>query len=340
MFTAPLFKITAHHIKLIDEISTLKERIQNSKISVAWKPILQREAILRSAMGSTAIEGYVLSMPEVEALSNGKTTERLNHSETAVLNYLAALKLVNKSQNIQLSHEFIKKLHSLTVHGMLKETAIGNYRAVQNYVVNGYGQAMYIPPKPQDVQGLMDGLIRWGNIESTEQVPVVSSAILHYQFVSIHPFVDGNGRVARLLGTWELIRRKFDTQCIFAIDDLIYEHKSAYYAALKSAQHSKNDITHWLEYYLEIVAESLDREWRRIASLPGTKKLKEALELTPKQEKALKLFGASGRVSARELAKTLKISVQGVHFILGPLIKAGMVKRFGGRKTGKFGTAR
>jgi len=91
MHTAPLFKITSHHIKLIDEISTLKERIQNSKISLAWKPVLQREAIVRSAMGSTAIEGYVLSLPEVEALSRAKPSGWVSHTETAVLNYLAVV---------------------------------------------------------------------------------------------------------------------------------------------------------------------------------------------------------------------------------------------------------
>ncbi len=220
---------------------------------------------------------------------------------------------------------------------MLTDDISGKYRKVQNYVVAGTGQIMYRPPQPEAVPGLMNELIAWVNNGSAEYLPVISSAILHYTFVSIHPFVDGNGRVARLLTTRELLKRNFDTQHIFAIDDIIYQHKSAYYAALKSAQDNNGDITHWIEYYLEVIAESLERAWKRVVSLPKTRKSAAALELTPKQEKILTLLNTTDRLSVRELAEILHVSVQGVHFILGPLIKAKIVKRFGGRKTGKFG---
>jgi Fic family protein len=334
----PVFKFTPRHVKLIDEISSLRERILNSKISVAWKPIMQREAIIRNAMGSTAIEGYVLSLPEVEALSNRKNTDsEFNDNEKAVFNYLAALKYIQKTPKTSLDNEFILKLHSIATKGMLKDEMSGHYRSIQNYVVTGTGQIMYTPPEPGEVKGLIETLIKWVNNESDKYLPVISSGILHFQFVSIHPFIDGNGRVARLLGTWDLLRRKFDTNHIFSIDDIIYEHKNAYYSALIAGQRAGDDMTTWLEYYLEIVAESLDKAWRRIAALPVSNRLKDALSLTPKQEKLLKLFHESGDLSSNEIAKILRVTVQGVHFILQPLIKAKIVARTGGRKTGKFG---
>lgn len=102
---------------------------------------------------------------------------------------------------------------------------------------------------------------------------------------------------------------------------------------------SKGDLTKWLEFYSEIMAESLDRAWKRIIALPKGKKL-EKLRITPKQEKLLGLLRDSGNLTAKEISTALKVTVQGAHFIVSPLVKAKIVKRYGGRKTGKYGLAR
>ncbi|MBU0951449.1 MAG: Fic family protein [Elusimicrobia bacterium] len=305
---------------------------------------MQKEATIRSAMGSTAIEGYVLSLPEVKALAQGKPEMRnLSSTERAVVNYLSALSYIQKESGSLISHDLIYRLHKIIAEGASeKGTTPGKYRNVQNYVVNGLGQVIYKPPTPKDVSKLMNSFVKYVNIEAEEYLPIISSGIVHYNFVSIHPFVDGNGRLARLLGTWELIRRKFDTEHIFSIDDIIYEHKAAYYSALQSvqgAQYSKStdkDLTPWLEFYLEVMAESLTCAWQRIIRIP-TDSMSEQLSLTPKQEKLVNLLKDSGNLSSKDLAKALKITVQGVHFILKPLIKAKIIKRRGGKKTGAFG---
>jgi len=344
MKTKPNFTINSHLSKLIDEISSLRERIISSKIKVAWKPAMQKEAIIRSAMGSTAIEGYVLSLPEVKALAQGKPEMRnLSSTQRAVVNYLSALRYIQKENNALLSNDLICRLHKMIAEGASEEgNTPGKYRSVQNYVVNGLGQVIYKPPTPNEIPKLMDSFLKYANTEAGEYLPVISSGIIHYNFVSIHPFVDGNGRLARLLGTWELIRGKFDTEHIFSIDDIIYEHKAAYYSALQSvqgAQYSKSadkDLTPWLEFYLEVVAESLTRAWQRIIRIPKVSN-SEQLSLTPKQEKLVNLLKDSGNLNSKDLAQALKITVQGVHFILQPLIKAKIIKRRGGKKTGAFG---
>lgn len=331
------FKVTIHMSKLIDEISSLRERIVSSKIKIAWKPIMQREAIIRNAMGSTAIEGFVLSLPEVAALAKGTPkSHSLSTTERAVLNYLAALRLINKGKYKHLSHTMICELHKMVAEGASEDHEVGKYRTVQNYVVDGLGQVVYRPPNPKHVHSLMDKLIEFTEEKAEDYLPIISSGIIHYQFVDIHPFVDGNGRVARLLGTWELIRRKFDTDHIFAVDDIIYEHKSTYYAAIQSVRKQQGDMTNWLEYYFETVAESLSRAWMRIMKLPRSG-VSESLSFTPKQEKVVNLLRDAGDLSAKDIADSLKVTVQGVHFILKPLIKAKIVVRKGGKKTGKFG---
>jgi len=334
----PNFSISLHSAKLIDEISSLRERIISAPIQIAWIPILQKEAVIRNAMGSTAIEGFVLSLPEVKALAKqSKISRKLNISEKAVFNYLACLRYIQKYKKKKLlTHQGIYHLHKIIGEGAVEHGPVGNYRTVQNYVVNSTGNVIYTPPTPEKVSELIKDLLDWINRESEMQLPVISSGIIHYHFVEIHPFVDGNGRVARILGTWELLRRKFDTLHIFAIDDIIYEHKQSYYRAIQSVREKKGDLTNWLEFYLETIAESLDRAWKRVISLPKTKELKR-LVLTPKQEKLLMLLRDSGHLTAKEISSALKVTVQGAHFILTPLIKAKIVKRYGGRKTGKYG---
>jgi len=333
----PKFTITLHLSKLIDEISSLREKIFSSSIKIAWKPQMQREAIIRNAMGSSAIEGFVLSLPEVTALAQGKhEIKSLSSTERAVFNYLAALRKIQKNTPDKLSNEFICSIHKIIAEGASHGGTPGNYRTVQNYIVDAFGQVVYKPPKPEEIPGLMDGFVEFVNTRAQDYLPVISSGIIHYEFVAIHPFVDGNGRAGRILGTWELFRRKFDTEHIFAIDDIIYDHKGAYYKALETVRREKEDLTHWLEFYVETVAESLSRAWHRIMRLPKTT-ASEALSLTPRQEKLINLLKDGDNLSAKDIAKSLRITVQGVHFILKPLLKARMLCRRGGKKTGTFG---
>ncbi|HCJ67542.1 MAG TPA: Fic family protein, partial [Elusimicrobia bacterium] len=209
----PKFSISLHLTKLIDEISSLRQRIISAPIQVAWKPTLQKETAIRNAMGSTAIEGFILSLPEVRALASEKRiTKKLNMTERAVVNYLAVLRYIQKYADKEfLTNEDICRLHKIIGEGAVEHEPVGTYRTIQNYIVDGIGRVIYTPPPPENVPGLMNEFLEWINNESARYLPVISSGITHYQFVAIHPFVDGNGRVARTLGTWELLRRKFDT---------------------------------------------------------------------------------------------------------------------------------
>ncbi len=329
-----VFKTTRHIVSLIAEINELKGRIEGCGVKVAYKPALQKEAFLRNALGSTAIEGYVLSLPEVKALAAEKNPGReLNIAERAVFNYLAAIRFVQKASKKPFTQNMILKLHKITAEGTLKSGEAGEYRKIQNYVVDELGSVIYRPPAAGKVIKLMQELEKWIKTKAIDYPAEIASGIIHYKFVSIHPFIDGNGRVGRLLGLWELLRRNFDTLHIFSVDDVIYRHKKNYYLALQSA--SDGDLTGWLEFYLEAVAQALTEAWKRVLEA-GVVSMGKDITLTPKQEKTLSLLRNAGRLSVKELSAALKITVQGTHFILKPLQKAGIVIRTGGRKTGKY----
>jgi Fic family protein len=163
----------------------------------------------------------------------------------------------------------------------------------------------------------------------------LSSAILHYRFEAIHPFADGNGRTGRALALWELYRRGFDTHHIFSVDEFYWENRPRYYEALDAVRREDGDLTGWIEYVAEGLHLTLERVWTRVQKLsaqPGRKKL----VLRPKQEQLLQLLRDHKRMTPGEIWEALNVSKQGALDLLRPLIKAGLVKRVGTKKAGRY----
>ena len=331
---APIFQTTPHLLKVLEEIAALNARIQSAAVGVSWMPNLQREAAARQTHGSTAIEGNPLTLPEVEIVAAGGS---LPHAKPRaiqeVLNYLAALRFVEKNAKAdKIETRDVLRLHSLMGQkGALDREPIGLFRPYQVKV------GMHMPPGPKDVPRLMAELLEWLNGAGRAWPAVVSSAILHYQFEFIHPFGDGNGRVGRALATWELYRKQFDNHHIFAVDEVLLEDRQSYYRALHRVQTAGQELSGWVEYIAESISEALNRTWKRIQAVSVSAKDK-TLTLTPKQERLLSLLRASP-LGIQEIQGALKVTKPGAHFILKPLLGAGLVKRGGGHKTGKYSLA-
>jgi Fic family protein len=163
----------------------------------------------------------------------------------------------------------------------------------------------------------------------------LSSAILHCRFEAIHPFADGNGRIGRALALWELYRRGFDTHHIFSVDEFYWEDRARYYAALDAVRREGESMTGWLEYCAEGLLLTLERVWTRAQRLSAQSRQKK-LVLRPKQEQLLQWLHERKGLAPREIWAGLKVSKQGALDLLRPLIKAGLVRRVGTRKTGRY----
>lgn len=293
-------------------------------------PVLQKESRSRNAHASTAIEGNPLTLEQVRLLDAGDnsvgSTERTRRE---VLNYFAGLRHIEKHSNMrQIGHEDLFRLHSILAEGVMDQGEAGSYRSINVRV------GEYMPPEPRMVSGLMFELLEWWNDYSVELSPVLSSAILHYRFEAIHPFADGNGRTGRALALWELYRRGFDTNHVFSVDEFYWERRQDYYEALRKVHREGEDLTSWLEYCAEGLRQTLERVWMRIKALNVDQVGK--LTLRPKQEQLLKLLRDQGSLSPAEIWDALKVSRQGAMNILKPLIEAGLVKKVGSKKTGKY----
>ncbi len=178
-------------------------------------------------------------------------------------------------------------------------------------------------------------LLAWWNEKSARLSPVLSSAILHYRFEAIHPFSDGNGRTGRALALWELYRRGFDTHHIFSVDEFYWEERPRYYAALAAVRTEGEDLTGWLEYSAEGLLVTLERVWTRVqkfAAHSGKKKL----VLRPRQEQLLQLLRDRKILTPQEIWEALGMTRQGAMKVLRPLLDAGLIRRVGARKSGRY----
>lgn len=325
----PQFTITPALLARVEAIAALRERIQGAAIQVAWIPALQKDTRARNAHSSTAIEGNPLTLEEVRGVeADPESAPAATRPRREVLNYFAALRHVEKHvAKKHLTHDDVLRLHAIIGGQVMDQGEAGRYRTIRVRV------GTYLPPPP--VSGLMFELLEWWTRDAPSLSPVLSSAIVHYRFEAIHPFADGNGRTGRVLALWELYRRGFDSHHIFSIDEFYWEDRPRYYAALQAVRADGEDLSSWLEYAAEGLHQSLERTWHRIQRLVASKGRAQVV-LRPKQEQLLELLRARGSLAPREIWDGIGISKQGAMDLLRPLIKAGLVKRVGTLKTGRY----
>jgi len=327
----PKFSPTQHLFRVIEQAAELKSKIQSAAIGVSWLPDMQRETLARQAHGSTAIEGNPLTLPEIKTLAEGGALpDAKPRAVQEILNYFEVLRYIGKHSDISaIKIPQILKLHAIIGRkNALDRGPVGEFRDYKVFVGD------HTPPEPASVPYMAGELCAWLNGSGKEWPALISSAILHYQFEHVHPFGDGNGRVGRALATWELYRKQFDTNHIFAVDEVFLEDRQAYYRALNRVQKEGGDVSGWVEYSAETVLEALERTWKRIDSIRAIAGGK-AVSLTRNQERLLALLKEAPR-GIQEIMSVLKVTKPGAHFILKPLLDAGLVKRIGGHKTGRY----
>jgi Fic family protein len=327
----PRFTITPALLAQVEQIAALRERILAATVQVPWIPALQKDSRTRNTHSSTAIEGNPLTLEEVRAMEEGREIPDIAaRAKREVTNYFAGLRFIETKADIPaITHEDIFTLHRILAEKVMDQGTAGRYRTIQVRVGG------YMPPAPQDVSGLMFELLSWWNKESVKLSPVLSSAILHYRFEAIHPFADGNGRSGRALALWELYRRGFDTHHIFSVDEFYWEDRPRYYQSLDAVRKAGEDLTGWLEYSAEGLLKTLERVWTRVQTFTA-RSTKKKFVLRPKQEKLLRLLRDKRSMTPREIWDAMGISRQGALDLLRPLIQAGLVKRAGSKKNGRY----
>jgi Fic family protein len=235
--------------RLIGRLSGEGKQLPNPHLLI--RPFIKREAVL-----SSRIEGTQATLGELLANEAGATVNRSPNDLKEVGNYVKALDHgIERLNALPLSLRLIREIHEKLMEGVRGNIATpGQFRKSQNWIGPGgctLQNATYIPPSPDLMLSCLGELEKF--IHNTEVPPLAQAGMLHYQFEAIHPFLDGNGRVGRLLVTLFLIERKVLATPLLYLSAFFEATRNEYYHRLLSvSQNSEWNL--WLEYFLNGVA--------------------------------------------------------------------------------------
>ena len=318
----PRYVITPAMARFLMEIEAAKAVVEHTPLPPWAENRLREKARIRASHYSTFIEGNRLTIGEAESvIRDERAVIREKERDVGeVRNYWNALLRVEEwaTQKTPLTEELIRKLHAVVMKGRRAKPT--PYRDGQNVVRDAStGAIVYLPPEAKDVPVLMGEMVAWTRKAEKENLPIpLIAGLVHYQFVTIHPFYDGNGRTARLLATFLLHRGGYGLNGFFSLEEHHAKDLGAYYRALAVHPHhnyymgrAEANLTPWLEYFLNLTAKVF------------TEAKREALELTekgvpPKPEQirlldhrarvVLGLFAEAEAVSAKDVAAALGLS--------------------------------
>lgn len=348
MYT-PTFNITNKMLKHIGTIEACRQIIDNAPLLPYYEKKFQQDAMVRTVHHGTHIEGNELNITQAEKVIEGKEVVARERDVQEVLNYRKVIELIGSyipdnpdEKKKKITEEFIKKLHRLTVDNILSPERCGIYRATQVVIRNSLsGEVTFRPPDAKDVPVQINDLFDF--IQEDEDIhPVLKSGIAHYEFVRIHPFVDGNGRVARALSTLILFQEGYDIRRFFSLEEYFDHDALGYYTALQSVGKNNGELTNWLEYFIEGLAIELSKIREKVEHISVDGKLKERLGgkpllLSDRQLKLIEYIQKTGFLQNSGFKQLFPfISEDTVLNELKALINAKIIKKQGTTKAAKY----
>lgn len=312
----PNYVISTAIAKYLMRIEAAKEKVGLLPLNPTVLASLRETAKLYTTHYSTMIEGNQLQPDEVKkVITLEEHFPGRERDEYEVKGYYAALAQLEQyvAQNHPITEKVIQTLHGLVMNDGRSRVKPTNYRDGQNVIKDGgTGAIVYMPPEAKDVPGLMRNMIAW--IKENDDLPCpIVAAITHYQFATIHPYYDGNGRTARLLTTFVLQLGGYDLKGLYSLEEYYAKNLLAYYRAISvGPSHNyyfgrvESDITNWIEYFTEGMACSFEKVIAQMVTSQEKGGKDHSLlmrTLDPKQRRVLELFREYDVVTSRQVGE-------------------------------------
>lgn len=325
----PNFNINNTLINTLMKIEGIKEIVKTMDITPKIIKSLRESTKLESTHYSTAIEGNRLTELEVKNIINeNKKIKGKERDEKEIKGYYLALDYIEKNKEKKLDEEIIQIIHALVEGGGRSKVKKTEYRDGQNVIRDSIsGRIVYMPPEAKDVPILMKELIDYINNNLEELPTPVLAGIIHYQFATIHPYFDGNGRTARLLTNFILYHKNYDLNGIYSLEEYYANNLQEYYKAISIGDHhnyyfgrAEADITSWLEYFINgmlnsfiKIKEHTEKEARNLNN--------NIKKLNPQERKVLSLFEDNYYITSNDIANLFNFTQRSARNLANKLVK-------------------
>ena len=294
--------------------------------------------VAKEATVSSRIEGTKTNIDELFFHELEVLPERKDDWEE-VTNYIRALNhAIGELEKLPISSRLIRQTHAILLDGVRgQHKQPGQYRRSQNWIGGSSpGDAVFVPPHHQYVEELMSDLEKFLHNDDIKVPALIKIAIAHYQFETIHPFLDGNGRIGRLLITLFLIDQQILTKPLLYLSSYFESNKGLYYDNLTFVR-TKSDMTQWLKYFLV----GVERTARQ-----ATETLSKVLQLKVDLEKNLHpTFGRKSHraalllqhlfehptVRVSEVEQIVQLTYTAANDLVSDFVKAGLLKELTGQ---------
>lgn len=313
----PKYTISNQIVNQLSEIAEIKALVSRSTLLPEREIFLRRAAIVKMAHTSTSIEGNLLQEHQVAQVAEGKKIIAEEKQIREVTNYLSALREIDKLSESKSKFNVgdILKIHRIVTDGLIEKEKVGVFRSNPVYIVNilpdKNEEVAYTPPPAKKVPKLIENLLSW--LENNKEThPIIKAGLFHYQFETIHPFTDGNGRTGRLLTLLHLYQSGWDFKKILVLEDYYNRIRKAYYQALQTGGTYKlrqeADLSNWLEYYVAGFLDEARRVKDLVLSLSVIKNLQATRNILDKDElKIVDFVVTMGQITSSDVVDILDI---------------------------------
>jgi Fic family protein len=315
----PKYTITPEMIELIAKIESYRMNFASLEIPSQIKENIQRKSLLKSSLYSARIEGNPLELSEVSF----EKSKEINKLE--IFNIIKASKFIENNIKIgNVTKEMLLKLHELVLKNLNPDA--GFFRKEQSAIFNEAGVAVYMPPSPFAISKFIDELLAYIN-EDIEKFPLIKAFAAHLVFEKIHPFLDGNGRVGRLLISLILKAKGWDFTFAIPFEEYLDDNRPEYYFHLDQGLKNTDE---YLFFMLEAFLSEIEKIREDIKTESDKK---ESVFLPPRQEEILNIIKEQKIVSFDMIRRRfLKVPERTLRYDLKKLLDKNLIERSGETK--------